>query len=195
MHPSSSDSALFRGIWKTFPVQVSFRLTDYVQYNSAGENSSPAVTANCLITSRKPPTVELESKGLTLVSGCGPCLTVLTLQGSISSRVLVCGQCHDKLSILSVTVAGSPSGTTGSGERRGVHRPGPSPSSHSDVSVGQQVTESSNCNLWPLLIWGMKEKHRIKWYTVLEKSMPVMASFYEWPRSVSGFQLSSGRGF
>lgn len=70
--------------------------------------------------------------------------------------MLLCGQCQDKLSILSVTVAGSPSGTR------------PSPSSHGDVSVGQRVTESTNCNLSPLLIPSMKEKSGIERRTAPE---------------------------
>lgn len=60
--------------------------------------------------------------------------------------LLVRGQCHDKLSILSVTVAGSPSGTV----RGGGRRPRPCPLSHKKVSVGQCVTESTNCNLLSL---------------------------------------------
>lgn len=75
-----------------------------------------------------------------------PRITMLTPQDGVPGRVSSCGQCHDKLSILSVTVAGSPSGMTGRGGV-GVMWTQASPSSHTDVSVGQRVTESANCNL------------------------------------------------
>lgn len=44
----------------------------------------------------------------------------------------------------------------------GGHGPRPSPSSYADVSVGQRVTESTDCNLLPLLIPSVKEKSSIE---------------------------------
>lgn len=105
----------------------------------------------------------------------------------IYSRVLLCGQCHDKLSILSVTVAGSPSGTAGGA---GGHRPRPSPSLHADVSAGQHVTE-----LESLLIPSIKEKSSIKWCTVLKNQCLSWHHFMNGQGQFLGFSLVVQRDF
>lgn len=101
-------------------------------------------------------------------------------------RVLVCGQCHDKLSILSMTVAEVSQWDMTEGVGR---RPRPSPSSHTDESVGQQVTESANCNLLPLLIQRMKGRRCIKWYTVLENQCLSWHRFMNGQGQFLGFGL------
>lgn len=94
----------------------------------------------------------------------------------VSRCVFFCGQCRDQLSILSVTVAGSPSGTARGGGLGGREAPVPV-LHHTRVAVWVQdgaFTESTDCHLLPLLLPSRdaKEQH-VAIYTV-RKSMPVM---------------------
>lgn len=130
--------------------------------NSAGENSPPSITAVSLNTGRK-----LWEKCSAFVQSRGPCITVLTRQGGVSLLVLVCGQWRDKLSILSVTAAASPSGITG-GRLAGGRTQASSPLLHqAQVLVCRTAGHwESDCNLLPLLMWSEREAEHQVIYSV-----------------------------
>lgn len=116
----------------------------------------------------------------------------------VSRCVFFCGQCRDRLSILSVTVAGSPSGTARGGVGGLGGREAPVPVlHHTRVAVWVQdgaFTENTDCDLSPLLLPSRdaKEQHVVM-YTV-RKSMPVMTPVKGWSRSVSSFGFITGEG-
>ena len=138
--------------------RVSFRLSDYVTALVKIAHLQLLLIVRTLVENSMNCEGEMRHRG--------PCITV-TLQGGTSMCVLVRGQCRDKLSILSVTVVG-PSGIMGGRARAAGRRT----SSLSGITRRREWRTAghwdTNCNLLPALIWSMKEKQSIKWYTVLE---------------------------